>query len=97
MSAEELARCVMQTLALPEIATLRPVLLAEFPVFAIRAKKDEEIVTAGIADALIVGPDGRPVVVVDWKSDVGPAPRLWIITGRRFAPISTWPAPSGVS
>jgi len=75
LSAEELARCVMQTLALPEIATLRPVLLAEFPVFAVRAKKDEVIATAGIADALTVGPDGRPVVVVDWKSDVGPAPQ----------------------
>ena len=28
--------------------------------------------TAGIADALTVGEDGRPVVVVDWKSDVNP-------------------------
>ena len=75
LSAEELAGCVTQTLALLEIAALRPVLLAEFPVYAVRTEKDEEIATAGIADALTVGPDGRPVIVVDWKSDVNPDPR----------------------
>jgi exodeoxyribonuclease-5 len=35
-----------------------------------------ENVTAGIADALTVGKDGRPVVVVDWKSDVNPETQL---------------------
>jgi ATP-dependent exoDNAse (exonuclease V) beta subunit len=75
LSAEELAGCVTQTLALPEIAALRPALLAEFPVYAARTEKDEEIATAGIADALTVGPDGRPVIVVDWKSDVSPDPQ----------------------
>lgn len=35
-----------------------------------------ENVTAGIADALTVGKDGRPVVVVDWKSDVNPEAQL---------------------
>ncbi|MGO9772266.1 MAG: UvrD-helicase domain-containing protein [Roseiarcus sp.] len=75
LSAEELAGCVTQTLALPQITALRPVLLAEFPVYAVRAEKDEEIATAGIADALAVGPDGRPVIVVDWKSDVNPDPQ----------------------
>jgi 16S rRNA U1498 N3-methylase RsmE len=34
----------------------------------------EEIATAGIADALTLSADGRPDIVVDWKSDVNPAP-----------------------
>ena len=34
LSAEELAGCVVRTLALPDIAALRPDLLAEFPVYA---------------------------------------------------------------
>ena len=75
LSAEELAGCVVRTLARPEIATLRPGLLAEFPVYAARADHGVETVTAGIADALTLTAEGRPVVVVDWKSDVAPDPR----------------------
>jgi exodeoxyribonuclease-5 len=48
-----------------------------------------ETATAGIADALTVGEDGRPVVVVDWKSDVNPEARRSTTIGRRCAPIST--------
>jgi exodeoxyribonuclease-5 len=59
-------------LALPDIAALRPGLLAEFPVYAAQSTDGVETATAGIADALTVGEDGRPVVVVDWKSDVNP-------------------------
>ncbi|WP_028352224.1 UvrD-helicase domain-containing protein [Bradyrhizobium sp. USDA 3256] len=73
LSAEELAGCVVRTLALPEIAALRPGLLAEFPVYAARAVDGDETATAGIADALTVTSEGRPAVVVDWKSDVNPA------------------------
>jgi exodeoxyribonuclease-5 len=29
---------------------------------------------AGVADAIALSPDGAPHVVVDWKSDVDPAP-----------------------
>lgn len=72
LSAEELAGCVVRTLALPEIAELRPTLLAEFRVYAVRADDGEETATAGIADALTVSQNGRPAVVVDWKSDVNP-------------------------
>jgi len=72
LSAQELATCVARTLALPEIAALRPDLLAELPVYAAEAADGVETVTAGIADALTVDVDGRPVVVVDWKSDVNP-------------------------
>lgn len=68
---EELAGCVTRTLALPEIAALRPALLAEFPVYAIRGEDTDLLATAGIADALTVS-DGRPAVIVDWKSDVNP-------------------------
>lgn len=75
LSAEELAGCVVRTLALPEIAALRPGLLPEFPVYGARAVDGEETATAGIADALTVTAEGRPAVVVDWKSDVNPDPQ----------------------
>lgn len=75
LSAEELAGCVVRTLALPDIVVLRPDLFAEFPVYAAYAADGAETATAGIADALTLSPEGRPVVVVDWKSDVAPAPQ----------------------
>jgi exodeoxyribonuclease-5 len=74
VSAEEVSACVMRTWALPEIAVLRRDLLAEVPVYASRTNCGEEIATAGIADALTLSADGRPDIVVDWKSDVNPAP-----------------------
>jgi len=73
LSAQELAACVIRTLALPDIAALRPGLLAEFPVYAAQAVDGVETATAGIADALTLTAEGRPAVVVDWKSDVAPA------------------------
>ena len=72
LSAKELADCVGRTLALPQIAALRPGLLAEFPVYAARSDDGIETATAGIADALTLTAEGRPAVVVDWKSDVNP-------------------------
>ncbi|WP_126402202.1 UvrD-helicase domain-containing protein [Blastochloris tepida] len=75
LAAEELAGCVVRTLALPEIAALRPALHAEFPVYAAHADDGEETATAGIADALTLTADGRPAIVVDWKSDVNPDPQ----------------------
>jgi exodeoxyribonuclease-5 len=72
LTAEELAACVARTLALPDIAALRPGLLAEFPVYAAQSMDGVETATAGIADALTVGEDGRPVAIIDWKSDVSP-------------------------
>jgi len=74
LSAQELAACVIRTLVLPDIAALRPGLLAEFPVYAAQAVDGVETATAGIADALTLTAEGRPAVVVDWKSDVSPAP-----------------------
>lgn len=72
LSPEELAGCVTRTLALSEVAALRPSLLAEFPVYDLQQEGSKLVATAGIADALTVDPEGRPVVVIDWKSDVEP-------------------------
>ncbi|MCQ0971017.1 UvrD-helicase domain-containing protein [Paracoccus sp. TK19116] len=74
LSAAEMAGCVVKTLALPDIAALRPGLLAEFPVYAAQATDGVETATAGIADALTLAAGGSPAVVIDWKSDVAPAP-----------------------
>ena len=69
---EELAGCVTRTLALSEVAAVRPSLLAEFPVYDLQQEGSKLVATAGIADALTVDPEGRPIVVIDWKSDVDP-------------------------
>ena len=74
LSPEELANCVARTLALPEIAPLRPSLLPEFNLYAVRREDSQEIATAAIADALTLTPEGRPRIVIDWKSDVAPKP-----------------------
>jgi exodeoxyribonuclease-5 len=74
LSAQELAACVIKTLALPDIVALRPRLLAEFPVYAAQVSCAVETATAGIADAVTLTVEGRPGVVVDWKSDVAPSP-----------------------
>lgn len=74
LAPDELAGCVIRTLTLPEIVALRPALLPEFPVYALRTEDTELVATVGIADALTVSAEGRPVLVVDWKSDVDPDP-----------------------
>ena len=70
----ELAGCVVRALSLPEVAALRPGLLPELPLYASTETEEREDVTAGIADAIGLGPDGAPQVVIDWKSDVDLAP-----------------------
>jgi ATP-dependent exoDNAse (exonuclease V) beta subunit len=72
LSPDELAGCVTRTLALPEIVELRPTLVPEFSVYASTVVGDIEQVVAGIGDAISFGPDGKPQVVIDWKSDVQP-------------------------
>lgn len=74
LSPGELTGCVTRTLALPEIAELRSTLEAELPVYAATLVEEVEQATAGIADAIARGADGRPHVVIDWKSDVQPTP-----------------------
>ncbi|KDP87800.1 ATP-dependent endonuclease [Cupriavidus sp. SK-3] len=74
LSAAEMAGCVARTLALPEIAALRPTLVPELPVYASTDKVTTEEATVGIADAASFAHDGTPQVIIDWKSDVNPDP-----------------------
>jgi exodeoxyribonuclease-5 len=73
LSAREIAACVANTLGLPAIAELRPGLVAEYCVYAAQdGQGGEEVVTAGIADAIGFSDSGQPEVIIDWKSDVNP-------------------------
>ncbi|MDE0388288.1 MAG: UvrD-helicase domain-containing protein [Rhodospirillales bacterium] len=70
LSPVELAGCVLRALSLPEVAALRPDLVPELPVYATTETDSQEVVTVGIVDAMAFGADGKPQVVIDWKSDV---------------------------
>jgi len=76
LAPTELASCVIRALSLPEIAALRPRLLPEYPVYSSIAINGQEDASAGIVDAIAFEPNGAPEVVVDWKSDVDPAPEM---------------------
>jgi hypothetical protein len=73
LNGAEIAGCVVRTFALPEIAALRPGLQPELPVASCMTLDDAEWATAGIGDAIHIGPNGALDVVVDWKSDVSPS------------------------
>jgi exodeoxyribonuclease-5 len=73
LAPAELAGCVVRVFELPEIVALRPCLKPEFPVYASTAAGTQELVTAGVVDAIAFGPEGAPTVIVDWKSDVDPS------------------------
>jgi exodeoxyribonuclease-5 len=70
LSDTEIAGCVERTLRLRQIAALRPTLLPEFPVYTSAFIDGEEQATAGVTDATSFARDGKPTVVIDWKSDV---------------------------
>lgn len=72
LSPNELAGCVVRTLNLPEIAELRASLVPELTVYAAVDVEGGEQATIGIADATSFDGEGRPSVVIDWKSDVQP-------------------------
>ena len=72
LSPRELAGCIERTLALPEIAAIRSELLPEFAVYGTREAVEGETAIAGIVDALTIDADGKPRIIVDWKSDVAP-------------------------
>ena len=74
--ATELAGCALRALSVPAVAALRPTLMPEIPVYASTTLQDHEEATAGIADAVALSPDGKPLVVIDWKSDVAPTPEM---------------------
>ncbi len=73
LAPDEMAGTVARTLALPEIAALRPRLIPELPVYGLGEEDGVELATFGIVDALSVGADGTPELVIDWKSDVSPS------------------------
>ncbi len=50
--------------------------MPEIPVYASTTLQSHEEATAGIADAIALSPDGKPLVVIDWKSDVAPTPEM---------------------
>ncbi|MBO1022875.1 UvrD-helicase domain-containing protein [Methylobacterium sp. SD274] len=67
----ELAGSVVRALNLPEIASVRPSLIAECQIYAYEAGAEADTVTFGIADA--IGFINRQAdLVIDWKSDVAP-------------------------
>ncbi len=66
----ELAQTIQRTLAIPEIAALRPRLVAEHTIFGREAGENAEVLVSGVADAVAYNSEGRIETVVDWKSDV---------------------------
>ncbi|VVS98488.1 ATP-dependent endonuclease [Sphingomonas aurantiaca] len=73
LSPDEMGTVVANTLALPEIAAIRGRLLPELPVYGLGQEDGVELATFGIVDALCIGEDGKPELVIDWKSDVNPS------------------------
>ncbi len=73
-NAEEIAATAWRTLQLPEVAALRPLLVLEWPIYAMLANQPEPTALAGRIDA-IAFEGGQPSVVLDWKSDVAPTER----------------------
>ena len=72
LSPTELAECVQRTFAIPEISKIRSGLSAEVPVYALNKLEDKNELYYGIADALYLNSEGKPSIVIDWKSDVKP-------------------------
>ena len=70
----EMARSVLRGLGVAEIVAVRSRLMPEVPVMASQERDGWEEVTLGIADAVALDEQGRPELVIDWKSDVAPKP-----------------------
>jgi exodeoxyribonuclease-5 len=71
-SPTELATTARRALAVEVVAALRPKWLPEFNVYSSSTVDGEEHVRTGIVDAIAYSDDGKPVAVLDWKSDVAP-------------------------
>ena len=69
-----MAEALQRALHLPEVVALRPHLVPELQVYAAMFKDRTATLTAGVADAVAIDERGRIEAVVDWKSDVDPAP-----------------------
>jgi len=71
----EVAECALRAWTLPEVAALHGRLLAEVEVAGVEPGADGATEHwSGVADAIAVSPDGKPEVVIDWKSDRDPSP-----------------------
>jgi exodeoxyribonuclease-5 len=70
----EAAQTVRRGLRLGDILPMRHRLIPEFAILDSRHAGNEELITQGVADAVIVDADGQVSIVVDWKSDVNPSP-----------------------
>jgi ATP-dependent exoDNAse (exonuclease V) beta subunit len=64
---EELGATALRTMQLPDLATVRPFLVPELPIWSAQSG----VYLAGRADALVVQ-EGRVSAVIDWKSDINP-------------------------
>ena len=70
--AEEIAATTWRTLLqLPDVAVLRPRLVAEWPVYVVLADGSTPTALAGRIDAIALDND-RVSIVLDWKSDIAP-------------------------
>ena len=72
--ASEIAACIQRTLVLPVIKAMFTTLIPEFTVYGNSKISGDEHSTYGIIDAISIGDGGRPIAVVDWKSDINPSP-----------------------
>lgn len=73
VEAHEIRETIVRTLSLPEIAAVRDRLVPEADIAFLSANGEDLIV--GIADAIAVREDSTVELVIDWKSDVAPAPQ----------------------
>jgi ATP-dependent exoDNAse (exonuclease V) beta subunit len=69
--AREVASTAVKTLQLPDIVALRPHLVAEVHIYSTIEDGTTPTALAGRVDAMAIE-QGRPQVVLDWKSDVAP-------------------------
>lgn len=70
----EVAEAALRALGAPQLMDLRNHLIPEVPVLYSEVGEDGvERVVSGVADALSVDEEGRPQIIVDWKSDVAPS------------------------
>ena len=69
----EVATTALRAWTLPEVAALHDRLEAELDVAGHSQDGATTVLWAGVADAVALDAQGRPEVVVDWKSDVNPS------------------------
>jgi ATP-dependent exoDNAse (exonuclease V) beta subunit len=69
----EVASTALRAWTRPEVAALHDRLVAELDVAGHSQDGATTVLWAGVADAVALDAEGRPEIVVDWKSDVNPS------------------------